>query len=104
MISASNVTTRGTDNTMGISIVAGSTDLATRVVHANRAQPDDTGPTGTLTGKFVGKTIDGPIGVIGTWTVQGAGLGNDGTLRGGSARRLPDRRARREAFPDPGSA
>ena len=36
----------------------------------------------SLMGKFVGKTIDGPVGVIGTWNVQNTGLGNGGTLRG----------------------
>ena len=78
----------GDDNTMGIDISRGNTDatgVGGRVVHTNRTQPDATvaAVNVNLTGKFVGKTIDGPIGVIGTWTFQNTGLGNEGTLRGG---------------------
>ena len=79
VISGTDVTTRDTDNAMGITIPSGATG---RVVHANRSVVDATGVTASLMGKFVGKTIDGPIGVIGSWTAQNTGLGNGGTLRG----------------------
>jgi hypothetical protein len=81
VISGSEVTTRNTDNQMGINIVSVSGD-AGRVVHANRSMADAELDSGSLMGKFVGKTIDGPVGVIGTWNVRNAGLGNGGTLRG----------------------
>ena len=43
-----------------------------RVRHADIRQADlDVGVTGNFAGQFVGKVIDGPLGVIGTWSVDG---------------------------------
>ena len=47
----------------------------TRVRHTDIRQPDLT-QTGTIAGQFVGKVIDGPLGVIGTWSVTGVTLGD----------------------------
>lgn len=47
----------------------------------NRQQENISG-SHTLTGKFVGKGIDGPWGVIGTWNIAGGGS-SDAALQGG---------------------
>ncbi len=79
VLSGDDVTTKDADNNLGIAMSAATT----RIVHADRSVLDDVASnTGSLTGKFVGKTIDGPMGVIGTWTAKSTGLGNGGTLRG----------------------
>ena len=91
VISATDATTRDAENQMGILMgaatptgtIGGAATADTRIVHANRSVVDATATGSTLTGKFVGKTIDGPVAVIGMWTVQNTGLGNGGTLRGG---------------------
>ncbi len=64
---AINVMRAGEGNTLSFI----STDsTATRVRHTDIRQPDLT-QTGAIAGQFVGKVIDGPLGIIGTWSVTG---------------------------------
>ncbi len=78
-----DATDRNADNELIVTMTDTALD-SERIVFANRRTVDiDAGITASLDGKFVGKTIEGPVGIIGTWNVQHANLGNGGTLRGG---------------------
>ena len=67
-----NVSRAADGNTLSFG-VTGST---TRVRHTDIRQPDLT-QTGAIAGQFVGKVIDGPLGVIGTWSVDGVTGGDN---------------------------
>ena len=62
-----NVSRAAADNTLSF----GVTSSAVRVRHTDIRQPDLSNSDGAIAGQFVGKVIDGPLGVIGTWGVTG---------------------------------
>ena len=61
----------------GNTLSFGVTSSAVRVRHTDIRQPDLPSNDGAIAGQFVGKVIDGPLGVIGTWGVSGVTGGDD---------------------------
>ena len=55
---------------------AARTDFGVRLRYVDASIGDEPAPTGTINGKFVGATVDGPLGLFGIWDVAGnASLG-----------------------------
>ena len=66
-------------NNSGSAALSGTTQVKVQYRTTGLAQAEISG-TEALTGTFLGKGIDGPWGVIGTWTVEES---NSITLKGG---------------------